>query len=59
MCGMDMDRAVDHSGALTVIRYSRTRAVYITIISYNIYFHSLNLYRITNINMDMKKVKFA
>jgi len=31
MCGMPMDRAVDHSGALTVIRYSRTRAVYVTI----------------------------
>lgn len=26
-----MDRAVDHSGALTAIRYSRTRAVYGTI----------------------------
>lgn len=26
-----MDRAVDHSAALTVIRYSRTRAVYVTI----------------------------
>jgi len=26
-----MDRAVDHSGALTVIRYSRTRVVYVTI----------------------------
>jgi hypothetical protein len=31
MCGMPMDRAVDHSGATTVIRYSRTRAVYVTI----------------------------
>jgi len=31
MCGMPMDRTVDHSGALTVIRYSRTRAVYVII----------------------------
>jgi hypothetical protein len=31
MCGMPTDRAVDHSAALIVIRYSRTRAVYVTI----------------------------
>jgi len=29
------------------------------LISYHIYFHSMNPYRITKIHMDMEKVKFA
>jgi hypothetical protein len=31
MCGMPMDRVVDHSAALTAIRYLRIRAVCVTI----------------------------